>query len=31
MEHSPIATIAKLNGGEENGVEVNVVFAHELV
>ena len=30
VEHGPWATVTELNGGEENGVEVDVVLAHEL-
>lgn len=30
MKHSPWAAISEFHGGEEDSVEVDVVFAHEL-
>ena len=31
VEHGPITTVADLDRGEVDGVEVDVVLAHELV
>lgn len=31
MQHRPIASVPYLNRGEENCVEIDIVFPHELV
>lgn len=31
MKHGPRSAVTKLNGREVNGVEVDIIFAHELI